>query len=98
MRASSRRSPRRWKRLWGRHDAGRIGEDDMTESDEIRRTPQRRGTPRAKGHDARGHRGGRITGAVSRPWLLPALFGVLALAAWEAAVRLRGVPDYVLPG
>jgi NitT/TauT family transport system permease protein len=70
----------------------------MTESDEIRRAPQRRGTPSTEKHDARGHQGGRITGAVSRPWLLPALFGVLALAAWEAAVRLRGVPDYVLPG
>ncbi|PPQ31228.1 ABC transporter permease [Rhodopila globiformis] len=28
----------------------------------------------------------------------PALFGLLALALWEAAVRLLGVPVYVLPG
>lgn len=28
---------------------------------------------------------------------LPALFGVLALCAWEAAVRLSEVPDYLLP-
>ncbi len=28
----------------------------------------------------------------------PALFGLLALAAWEAAVRLSGVPVYIVPG
>ena len=28
----------------------------------------------------------------------PALFGVLALAVWEAGVRWTGVPPYVLPG
>jgi len=28
----------------------------------------------------------------------PALFGLLALIAWEAAVRLTGVPPYILPG
>jgi NitT/TauT family transport system permease protein len=28
----------------------------------------------------------------------PALFGVLALVAWEAAVRLTGVPAYLVPG
>lgn len=28
----------------------------------------------------------------------PALFGLLALVLWEAAVRLLGVPVYVLPG
>ncbi|MGE0417653.1 MAG: ABC transporter permease [Acetobacteraceae bacterium] len=28
---------------------------------------------------------------------LPALFGALALCAWEAAVRLSEVPDYLLP-
>ena len=28
----------------------------------------------------------------------PALFGVLALLAWEAAVRLTGVAQYILPG
>nr|WP_294549818.1 ABC transporter permease subunit [uncultured Rhodopila sp.] len=28
----------------------------------------------------------------------PALFGLLALALWEAAVRVGGVPVYVLPG
>ena len=30
--------------------------------------------------------------------LAPVLFGVLALLAWEAAVRLTGVPPYVMPG
>jgi len=28
----------------------------------------------------------------------PALFGLLALVAWEAAVRLTGVPPYIVPG
>ncbi len=28
----------------------------------------------------------------------PALFGLLALLAWEAAVRLTGVPVYIVPG
>jgi NitT/TauT family transport system permease protein len=28
----------------------------------------------------------------------PALFGLLALAGWEAAVRLSGVPVYIVPG
>jgi NitT/TauT family transport system permease protein len=28
----------------------------------------------------------------------PALFGLLALALWEAAVRLTGVPVYIVPG
>jgi len=28
----------------------------------------------------------------------PALFGLLALAAWEAAVRVTGVPVYLVPG
>ncbi|HYZ23485.1 MAG TPA: ABC transporter permease, partial [Rhodopila sp.] len=28
----------------------------------------------------------------------PALFGILALALWEAAVRLTGMPVYQLPG
>jgi NitT/TauT family transport system permease protein len=33
-------------------------------------------------------------------WLrfAPSLFGLLSLAAWEAAVRLAGVPVYILPG
>jgi NitT/TauT family transport system permease protein len=30
--------------------------------------------------------------------IAPALFGLLALAAWEAAVRLTGVPVYLVPG
>ncbi|HEY1934509.1 MAG TPA: ABC transporter permease subunit [Acetobacteraceae bacterium] len=30
--------------------------------------------------------------------LAPALFGLLALAAWEAAVRITGVPVYLVPG
>jgi NitT/TauT family transport system permease protein len=30
--------------------------------------------------------------------LAPAAFGVLALLAWEAAVRLTGVPAYLVPG
>ena len=28
----------------------------------------------------------------------PILFGVLALLAWEAGVRISGVPSYILPG
>ncbi len=28
----------------------------------------------------------------------PLLFGLLALALWEAGVRLAGVPPYLLPG
>jgi NitT/TauT family transport system permease protein len=30
-------------------------------------------------------------------WLLPALVGIVALAAWEAAVRLMDVPPYIVP-
>jgi NitT/TauT family transport system permease protein len=30
--------------------------------------------------------------------LAPTLFGLLALAAWEAAVRITGVPVYLVPG
>ncbi|HVC63807.1 MAG TPA: ABC transporter permease [Acetobacteraceae bacterium] len=30
--------------------------------------------------------------------IAPALFGLLALAAWEAVVRLTGVPVYLVPG
>ena len=30
--------------------------------------------------------------------IAPALFGLLVLAAWEAAVRLTGVPVYLVPG
>lgn len=30
--------------------------------------------------------------------LAPTLFGLLALVAWEAAVRLTGVPAYLVPG
>ncbi|MGE4046183.1 MAG: ABC transporter permease, partial [Acetobacteraceae bacterium] len=30
--------------------------------------------------------------------VLPALFAVVCLAGWETAVRLTGVPDYVMPG
>jgi NitT/TauT family transport system permease protein len=30
--------------------------------------------------------------------LLPLAFGVIVLAAWEAAVRLNHVPEYVVPG
>ena len=29
--------------------------------------------------------------------LLPALFGILVLCAWEAAVRVMGVPAYIMP-
>jgi NitT/TauT family transport system permease protein len=32
------------------------------------------------------------------PGWLPALFAVLALMAWEAAVRLAEIPSYLLPG
>ena len=30
-------------------------------------------------------------------WLLPALVGVAALGAWEAAIRLAGIPPYIVP-
>jgi len=30
-------------------------------------------------------------------WLLPALVGVVALGAWEAAIRLLQVPPYIVP-
>ena len=30
-------------------------------------------------------------------WLLPVLVGVAGLAGWEAAVRLAGIPPYILP-
>ncbi|MEI9982070.1 MAG: ABC transporter permease [Aliidongia sp.] len=30
-------------------------------------------------------------------WLLPVLVGAIVLGAWEAAVRLGGVPPYILP-
>ncbi|HLF47918.1 MAG TPA: ABC transporter permease, partial [Methylomirabilota bacterium] len=30
--------------------------------------------------------------------LAPALVGLAALAAWEAVVRMEGIPPYILPG
>jgi len=30
--------------------------------------------------------------------IMPAVFGLLVLALWEAAVRLNDVPEYILPG
>ena len=29
---------------------------------------------------------------------LPVLVGILVLAAWEALVRVEGIPPYILPG
>ena len=30
-------------------------------------------------------------------WLLPALVGAVALGAWEAAIRILGIPPYIVP-
>ena len=30
--------------------------------------------------------------------LAPIVIGLLALGLWEAAVRLKGIPSYILPG
>ena len=35
---------------------------------------------------------------MARPILLPVLVGIVALSAWETAVRAFGVPTYILPG
>jgi len=38
-----------------------------------------------------------VTGALRARWLVPSGAGIAALVAWEAVVRLRGVPPYILP-
>jgi NitT/TauT family transport system permease protein len=43
----------------------------------------------------------RILGVRASAWpgiLAPLAIGVLALAAWEFTVRLKGIPSYILPG
>jgi NitT/TauT family transport system permease protein len=43
----------------------------------------------------------RVLGVRSGNWpqiLAPLSFGVLVLACWEAVVRVRGIPPYILPG
>ena len=43
----------------------------------------------------------RILGIPAGAWpgiLAPIVIGLLALAGWEALVRLRGIPSYILPG
>jgi NitT/TauT family transport system permease protein len=43
----------------------------------------------------------RILGVAASAWpgiLAPAVIGVVALAVWEAVVRIKGVPHYILPG
>jgi NitT/TauT family transport system permease protein len=45
--------------------------------------------------------GRRVFGLAPGTWpglLAPAAFGVVILGAWEAIVRLEGIPSYVLPG
>lgn len=45
----------------------------------------------------RGRRGGTPTAVVLRRWVPPVAFVLAGLAVWEAAVRVLGVPDYILP-
>jgi NitT/TauT family transport system permease protein len=43
----------------------------------------------------------RILGLPASAWpgiIAPLVIGVLALAGWEAAVRINGIPPYILPG
>jgi NitT/TauT family transport system permease protein len=43
----------------------------------------------------------RILGIAASSWpgiIAPVVIGILALAAWEAIVRIRGIPVYILPG
>jgi NitT/TauT family transport system permease protein len=43
----------------------------------------------------------RVLGLPASAWpgvIAPVAIGFLALAAWEAAVRLNGIPHYILPG
>ena len=43
----------------------------------------------------------RILGVRASSWpgiIAPVVIGILALAAWELTVRLKGIPHYILPG
>jgi NitT/TauT family transport system permease protein len=43
----------------------------------------------------------RVLGIRASSWpgiIAPLVVGVLALAAWEATVRIKGIPSYILPG
>ncbi|HET9902702.1 MAG TPA: ABC transporter permease [Xanthobacteraceae bacterium] len=43
----------------------------------------------------------RVLGIAAGAWpgiLAPASIGIVVLAAWEAVVRLKGIPPYILPG
>ncbi|MGK7862053.1 ABC transporter permease [Falsiroseomonas sp. E2-1-a4] len=47
------------------------------------------------------HRARRYAGLTAETWfriLAPSLIGVLALAGWEAVVRINEIPPYLLPG
>jgi len=43
----------------------------------------------------------RILGLAASSWpgiIAPVVIGIVMLAAWEATVRIRGIPPYILPG
>lgn len=43
----------------------------------------------------------RILGLAASSWpgiIAPVVIGIVMLAAWEAVVRIRGIPHYILPG
>jgi len=43
----------------------------------------------------------RILGIAASTWpgiIAPVVIGILALAAWEMTVRIKGIPHYILPG
>ena len=43
----------------------------------------------------------RILGVAASSWpgiIAPVVIGILMLAAWEATVRIKGIPHYILPG
>ena len=43
----------------------------------------------------------RILGIAASSWpgiIAPVVIGILALAAWELTVRIKGIPHYILPG
>ena len=46
-------------------------------------------------------RSGASSACAASSWpgiIAPVVIGILALAAWEAAVRIKGIPHYILPG
>ena len=43
----------------------------------------------------------RILGIAASSWpgiIAPVVIGILMLTAWEAVVRIKGIPHYILPG